>query len=237
MEKLILSAIFLLMFIPAFSQNDNRTKILQDLENQQVNQQYAAQQVSQQVPDTGLTATLISASRLFRDKDDLTSVIIVIPADSVVTVLDSDTTYLHVVYQDLVGYIKSGDARINELQKVTEPAIAGEQKADVLAREEAAATKDQQVVKGERYQQEKTTEQDRYSYLVNKYGPDMASRIYGGKIWRGMNSEMVQDSWGSPRKINRVISGNRIKEEWIYRRYWLFFRNSTLVDWGSTNSR
>ena len=36
----------------------------------------------------------------------------------------------------------------------------------------------------------------------------MASRLYSGKIWKGMNAEMVRDSWGRAGKINRVISGN-----------------------------
>ena len=51
------------------------------------------------------TATLKAASRLFATKDDLTSVILIIPADSVVTVLDSDSTYFHVVFEDNEGYI------------------------------------------------------------------------------------------------------------------------------------
>ena len=61
----------------------------------------------------------------------------------------------------------------------------------------------------------------------------MADRLYAGKIWKGMNSEMVKDSWGEAEKINRVISGNVIKEEWIFRSTWLYFENNTLLEWGS----
>ena len=60
----------------------------------------------------------------------------------------------------------------------------------------------------------------------------MAARLYAGKIWKGMNSEMVKDSWGAAEKINRVISGNIIKEEWIYKNTWLYFENNTLLEWG-----
>ena len=28
----------------------------------------------------------------------------------------------------------------------------------------------------------------------------MAARLYAGKIWKGMNSEMVRDSWGAAAK-------------------------------------
>ncbi len=211
MKKLALTSILFLIFISAFPRND-RTQVLRSLENQTVQ-------------DTGLTATLKSASRLFKDKDDLTSVILVIPADSVVTVLDADSVYLHVVYEDLVGYIYSSQATINRPERVTKPALASEQQAQVRERvqEEQAAN-----------QGEQSRQVDRYSYLVGKYGTSVGARLNEGKVWRGMTSEMAQDSWGSPKKINRLIGGNNIKEEWIYQQYWLFFRDGILTDWGNT---
>jgi len=48
-----------------------------------------------------------------------------------------------------------------------------------------------------------------------------------------MHSQLVKDSWGSPNKINRVISGNIVKEDWIYGKTWLYFQNSTLAEWGA----
>ncbi|MFO7620277.1 MAG: hypothetical protein R6W81_03310, partial [Bacteroidales bacterium] len=72
----------------------------------------------------------------------------------------------------------------------------------------------------------------RFAYLEGKYGSAMAARLDAGKIWKGMTKDMVQDSWGTPQKINRVISGNIIKEEWIYRNSWLYFENDNLVEWG-----
>jgi len=60
----------------------------------------------------------------------------------------------------------------------------------------------------------------------------MAARLNAGKIWKGMNSEMIRDSWGKPDKINREINGNTVKEEWIYRTTWLFIENNTLQEWG-----
>jgi hypothetical protein len=75
-------------------------------------------------------------------------------------------------------------------------------------------------------------QQGRFSYLENKYGSNIANRIFSGKIWKGMNSEMVKDSWGNADKINRIISGNITKEEWIFRSTWLYFENNTLLEWG-----
>ncbi len=178
----------------------NKSEILQGLEN------------SQQT-DLVNTATLKSASRLFEDKNDLTSVIFIIPADSVVTVLGSDSTYLNVNYQGAEGYIYKRDAIIN--------------KAPVVITKPVQTS--QQVQKP---QQEETPQISRFTYLENKYGSNMAARLMAGKIWKGMNSDMVNDSWGTAQKINRVISGNVIKEEWIYNNTWLYFENNILVDWG-----
>jgi hypothetical protein len=61
----------------------------------------------------------------------------------------------------------------------------------------------------------------------------MGTKLYEGKVWRGMTADQVQDAWGNPRKINRLISNsNDTKEEWVYSKYWLSFRNGVLAGWG-----
>lgn len=159
------------------------------------------------------TATLKVASRLFATKDDLTTVILIIPADSVVAVLDSDSTYLHVVFEENEGYILRRQAILNEVPVNAQPVIQSRPAA-----QQTEPVQEQQ--------------QSRFSYLENKYGSNMANRIFSGKIWKGMNSEMVKDSWGTADKINRIISGNITKEEWLFRNTWLYFENNTLLEWG-----
>lgn len=160
------------------------------------------------------TATLKSASRLFATKDDLTSVIFIIPADSVVSVLDSDSTYFHVVFNENEGYIFKKDAILDKTPVNNQPSV----QLQPAVQQNEPVNEHQQ--------------QDRYSYLENKYGSNMAPRLIAGKIWKGMNSEMVRDSWGTAEKINRIVSGNIVKEEWIFRNTWLYFENNTLLEWG-----
>ena len=207
MKKLFISAL-LLFIISSLKSQVPETDVLQDLEMKQPSEQ-----------TTITTATLKSASRLFRDKDDLTSVIIVIPQDAVLNVLGSYDAFLHVDFEGNEGYIETGHAEINKAAAITE----------------SVAEQPQTSLEETYVQEERPVEKQkisRYTYLENKYGPSMAARLYAGKIWKGMNAGMVQDSWGSPRKINRVISGNTVKEEWFYGGTWLYFQNSTLTDWG-----
>ena len=200
---------FLLLIMLSFSvvnAQDNRTSILQDLENNKVS-----------AKDTKVTATLKSASRLFETKYDLTTVILIIPAGSVVDVLGSDSTYLQVTYEEYEGYIFRLYAELSET-----PVVIEAETVPVNVQEKKPVEE----------QQAPTPKQSRFSYLEYKYGSSTAAKLMSGKIWKGMNAEMVNDSWGTPKKINRVISGNTVKEEWIYKSTWLYIENDRLVEWG-----
>lgn len=200
--KKILFVIFIILgslnFLKLSAQSQNRVS-----QNQSVAQdQYDYQNIP-------ATAKLKSASRLFASRDDLTTVILIIPADSVVEVLDSDSTYLHVVFQDNEGFIFKRQAVMAKMpvnNKTSQPST---------------------LRRNQQY-----SDQDRFTYLENKYGTNMATRLISGKIWKGMDAEMVNDSWGTANKINRIISGNTVKEEWIYRNTWLYFENNILLEWG-----
>jgi hypothetical protein len=214
MNKLIISFLFLLA-VCTLSAQENRADILQDLEKGQA----AAPAVNQ---DIKTTATLKSATRLFGDKDDLTTVLMVIPAGSIAEVLDSDSMYYKILFEDYEGYIYKRHAVINDIPVVVEPAPEEVKIAPVAEEQEPVIS--QQPVQEQ--------EVSRFTYLESKYGSNMAAKLMAGKIWKGMSAEMIKDSWGSPRKINRVISGNLIKEEWIFKNTWLYIENDILADWG-----
>lgn len=199
MKKFIFPALFMAGVISLSAQND-KTVLLESLE--------ASQNVSQ---DVTATATVNTSTRLFKTKDDLTSVILIIPSGSVVSVLGSDSTYFIVSYQENKGYIFTKHAVIDKVPNTF---------------------REMQSVQTPEAQPVQTGTDGRYEALVSKYGSAMAARLYAGKIWKGMNSEMARDSWGAAAKVNRVVSGNVIREEWIYRSTWLYFENNTLLSWG-----
>ena len=201
MKKLIIT-LLLMSLICVTNAQGNRSVVLQDLEKNNLPDQ-----------ETNLTATLKSASRLFGEKDDLTTVILIIPSGSVVDVTGSDSTYYKVVFEENEGYIFKRHAVLNESPVVTKPAT---QKQEVQQEEQAVPQ--QQV--------------SRFTYLENKYGTSMAVKLISGKIWKGMTAEMVRDSWGTPQKINRVVSGNTLKEEWIFKNTWLYIEDDILNEWG-----
>jgi hypothetical protein len=204
MKKLAILLILAAVYYPLLSQVDSADKL----------QEYEKPGTS----DSPGTATLTSSSRLFGNPDDLTSVIFVIPKGSTVAVLGSDSTWLHVIFEEDEGFIYRRHAVIDK-----NPVNISNQETN----REAASQ--QQPVNQQKQTQPQTS---RFAYLESKYGTSMAARIYSGKIWKGMNAEMVNDSWGKADKITREISGNTVKEEWIYKNTWLYIENNTLVEWG-----
>ncbi len=222
MKKIFISLILIVAVISVNAQ-ENKTELLQDLENDQAVNPVAKQQSDAAMDqDLMMIATLKSATRLFGDKYDLTSVIMVLPSGTELEILDSDSTYLHVFIEDYEGYIYKHHAVISEapLPVATEPEVA---EAEPIIMEEKPVPQAQPV------QERKVS---RFTYLENKYGSNMAAKLMAGKIWRGMSAEMIIDSWGNPKKINRVISGNVIKEEWIFKNTWLYLENDLLAEWG-----
>jgi hypothetical protein len=201
MKKIFFICALILSVIYVQAQAD-RAGMLQNLEQNSTGNQ-----------DGKLIATLKSSSRLFGTKDDLTTVILIIPSGSNVEVLDSDSTYFHVLFEENEGYIFRRHAVIDRT-----PAVVSQPRQP-----------QQQPQKSQPVQNEQMS---RFAYLENKYGSGMAARLNSGKIWKGMNAEMVKDSWGTAEKINRIINGNIVKEEWIFKSTWLYFENNTLVDWG-----
>jgi hypothetical protein len=193
-----------LFIICAINAQSSRAEVLQGLEK--------SQPLTQELK---LTATTKASTRLFGAKDDLTTVIMVIPKGSEVNVIGSDSTYFHVLFEESDGYILRRHAVLNEPADVSKPVI---QKVELVQETQPAVQQEQQG--------------DRFAYLENKYGSSMAAKLIAGKIWKGMSSEMLRDSWGKPQRINRVMSGNTVKEEWIYKYTWIYLENDTLFEWG-----
>jgi hypothetical protein len=204
MKNLLIFTLMIIGALPIKAQAD-KTDVLQNLENKSVVNQFVTP-----------TATLKSSSRLFKTKDDLTSVIMIIPSGSKVNILDSDSAYLHVVFEENEGFILTRHAVIDKTP-VNKPQTIEQPQPEV------------QVQPGQKQVM------SRLSYLENKYGSNIASKIVAGKIWKGMNAEMVTDSWGIPQKINKVTGGSIRKEEWIFKNTWLYFENNTLTEWGPLN--
>lgn len=172
------------------------------------------------------------AVRFFADKDDLTSVIEILPDGTVVEAISADTLFTLIRLGDVQGYIKS-DRLTAALPVVTSssPAVQPVQEEVVLqpvtgsAREAAPV----QPVSDAQYRQVPT---ERFQVLIDKYGTDLAKKIYQHKVWKGITSEMARDSWGKPTQINRMYVDTTVDEEWIYSRSYLYFRDGVLIEWG-----
>jgi len=172
------------------------------------------------------------AVRLFADKDDLTSVIQIIPDGTVVEAVSADTVFTLIRLGDVQGYVKSDRLTaalpvVSTTQPVTQPV----QEAPVLQPvtepvQEAAPVQPYADV------QNRQIPTERYQALSEKYGADLGLRLYQHKVWKGITSDMARDSWGKPKQINRMYVDTSVDEEWVYSRSYLYFRDGVLIEWG-----
>lgn len=180
-------------------------------------------------------ATTKGAVRLFGDKDDLTSVITIIPDGSTVEVVTPDSVFTRVLFDGADGFVKSD--RLEAAKRVLNAAPARAPQPEPS--DQPAAWQSQQPQQAQEAQpqqqageQEYYAPEDRYEMLVNKYGTDIGKRLYQHKVWKGVNSDMARDSWGKPIQINRMYVDQSVDEEWIYSKKYLYFRDGILIEWG-----
>ena len=147
-------------------------------------------------------------ARLFSDMENVSSVVLYIPADSTVQILQPVKDYFLVHFQGVDGYV---------LQKRVKNYLE-------ILKEFNQPVTDHQA-------RQNQVDEKRYRQMVSKYGNDIGKKIFEHKIWKGMSNSMVLDSWGTPRSINHYTNANGIKEEWIYPKYILVFWDNRLTSW------
>jgi len=161
-------------------------------------------------------ATTKGAVRLFGDKDDLTTVITLIPAGSNVEIIKPDIEYTLIRFDNSEGFVKSDKLGTVQTTAPIQPV------ANVPSTQATYSAQPQPQAQP----------QDRYEMLTMKYGNDIGKRLYQHKVWKGINADMARDSWGKPKQINRMYVDQSVDEEWIYSQKWLYFRDNILIEWG-----
>lgn len=215
MRRIFTVTLVMLLSIVMAEGQQNRTEALEQLEQ--------GGQIQQQQPKKGVTK---GALRLFGEKNDLTTVILLVPNGAEVEIIATDEDYLLVRYEDYTGFLVADKVQTVALADTVQQQVVQQQAVQQQVLK-------QEVVQKQAAQQEyRMNAGNRMTYLEHKYGKDIATRIYEGKIWKGMTTAMVSDAWGEPDRTNRVVVNNIVKEEWIYRSTWLLMEQGKLTEWG-----
>ncbi|OJY42549.1 MAG: hypothetical protein BGP08_18590 [Rhizobiales bacterium 64-17] len=76
--------------------------------------------------------------------------------------------------------------------------------------------------------------------LVAKYGEVIAEKIIARKVWQGMTSEQLIESWGQPEDLDEKVLKAKTKEIWKYGcngknryRQRVYVENNEVVGWQS----
>lgn len=84
-----------------------------------------------------------------------------------------------------------------------------------------------------RYEKQREIDQEeKKNKLIKKYGESIGRKIFQEEIWIGMSSEMVIDSQGRPKDINKTVGSWGVHEQWVYdNNTYLYFENDRLTSW------
>ena len=65
---------------------------------------------------------------------------------------------------------------------------------------------------------------------AKKFSPQIEKAILDREVQIGMTDEQVKLSWGNPGKINRTVTVNHVREQWVYgSSTYLYFDNGVLT--------
>ena len=108
---------------------------------------------------------------------------------------------------------------------------------DLLRQKKDEITAQKKSLKAEIEKLEQTlTEKDAELKTCNetlfrvKYGNDVASRVAAGRVWKGMNEEMLKASWGKPDKVETNREKWGVFSQWYYGDIVYFFREGKLQE-------
>ncbi len=175
----------------------------------QLEQNSTKNNIRTEVIDTSFISNAVTSSgcRLYSDIGNLSSVITIIPADTRIFIVDIMDEYYYIKTKVNQGFVKK--SKINPDQSFFKKPPEVKTQQDTV-----------------------TGFSNKLEYLRYTYGWETAQKIFDHKIWRNMTTNMVEDSWGRPDKINRLIKSGQVKEKWFYPSTYLIFMNDKLIDWG-----
>jgi hypothetical protein len=175
----------------------------------QLEQNSTKNNILTEVTDTSFISNAVSSSacRLYSDIGNLSSVITIIPADTRIFIVDIMDEYYYIKTEVNQGFVRKSKIIPDQSFLKKPPEVLNQQ--DTV-----------------------TGFSNKLEYLRYTYGWETAQKIFDHKIWRNMTTNMVEDSWGRPDKINRLIKSGQVKEKWFYPSTYLIFMNDKLIDWG-----
>ena len=203
--------------------NDIKQK-MKDFENQLLNIEM------QKYKETGYISKVKMEASLREEPKTTSKLIKIIPKGSEVTLLSYSNDFWKVVYEGKYGYLyfrmfDNDEIMLNMIEEAKRRQEEEKMKAEQAKKEERE--KEKERIKAQQSEQLAK----RRSELIKKYGKVTGEKILKGLILLGMTTEMVKDSWGEPKNINRSVGCWGVHEQWRYGSKYLYFENGKLKSW------
>lgn len=155
---------------------------------------------------------------IYRIKSKIKAPLLDIENDHLKIRIDSIEGYVSYVFAEITGTpLKDYFERYNYLLQARENA-----RKDSLA--------------NERLRKEELRKKEEFDFrlkeMVDRYGKTNGEKIAQRIIWIGMSEQMLIDSWGYPLDINRTVTANMVKKQFVYPNYqYVYLENGKVTAW------
>lgn len=187
--------------------NENKIKLLQ-LKNEELKSEI---RIYKHLNDSVLIATNKSIKlhsnlpMVFYNDSNLTNTEEKIPINSVVGLLEDLGKKYKVIFNGRTGYVlKYGFETDTERQ------------TKIVKINKDKATKQKDI-------------EDRAKEMIKKYGPHYGKIVNEGRYAIGMTKQMILDSIGNPKDINRTVGSWGSHEQWVYENFYIYFENGKVT--------
>ena len=170
----------------------------------------------------GLQITTISGTPLSKEPFSGAERLLLIPAGESVLLVDGapGVGFYEAVYKGTHGFIS------HHWIPEDDPAVS-----KVLAHFDSRSKKQfKEEIQQLRDEREKE-KAERIASLIKKFGKPDAERIIKRMVWIGMTAEQLRESWGPPEDINTTVTALSKREQWVYKRHYVYIIDGLVTSW------
>ena len=147
-------------------------------------------------------------------------IIVRVPIGTTAKVLSAEKDYFYVRIGSMNGYMSTHflTSDSEEFKKYKEYVTKLNQERTSQLNQERRLAQEERIRREQKeaaHERQRINEEHKAS-MIKKYGNQIGEKVGNGLIWIGMTEDMLIDSWGFPEDVNRTVTANEVRKQYVY---------------------